>query len=177
MAGCSVQESVTVRLGSGDRDELNALLVPSAQYLGLPFSLGGKHTDYLNQMNVPDAHRNGIKGHGIRLAIVDSGLDAASPLRIADFYDIEAGPPIHIGAAGQIDNDGHGTAMAVLAAEVAPEAEIYIVRVMDRGALTLWNVLAGAGVCAQPARVMEVVHALLIVGPGHAVVDSLLDIA
>jgi Subtilase family len=131
-----------------DSVELNALLVPATQYLGLPFKLGGKNADYLDQMNVPDAHQNSIKGQGIRIAIVDSGLDATSPLKIAGFYDIEIGNPIHSGVLKKTDNDGHGTAMAVLAAEVAPEAEIYIVRVMDQGALTLWNVLAGAGVAA-----------------------------
>lgn len=132
--------------GRIDWVELNALLVPATPYLGLPFTLGGKNTDYLKQMKVPDAHGNSIKGRGIRIAIVDSGLEAASTLKIADFYDLETANPIHVGLSGQTDNDGHGTAMAVLAAEVAPEAEIYVVRVMDQGALTLWNVLAGAGV-------------------------------
>ena len=130
--------------------ELNVLLAPSASYygLGLPFTLGGNHNQYLRQMNVPAAHLNGATGLGGRIAIVDSGIDSRSSLKIADFYDLESPSVIHAGRGNMADNDGHGTAMASLAAEVAPDAEIYVVRVMDQGILTLWNVLAGAGIAA-----------------------------
>jgi hypothetical protein len=47
-----------------------------------------------------------------------------------DFYDVESGNPIH--PAPKIDNDGHGTAMATLVREVAPEATIIGIRVSIR---------------------------------------------
>jgi hypothetical protein len=134
--------------GRIDAAELNEGMVPSIPYLGLPFSLGGEHNEYLKAMKAPDAHRNGVKGRGVRVAIVDSGLQSTGSINVADFYDVQDPNPINPGASSVLDNDGHGTAMASLAAAVAPEADIYIVRVMDQGALYLWNVLAGTGIAA-----------------------------
>lgn len=127
--------------------ERNETLTLSVPYLGLPFTLGGKHTDYLQLMKVGDAHHDGVKGSGVSIAIVDSGLDTAAGLNAKDYYDVQV-TPVHAGLSGMKDNDGHGTAMASLAKEVAPEADIYIVRSMDQGSLELWNVLAGVGVAA-----------------------------
>jgi Subtilase family len=138
--------------GKIDAAERNETLMLSAPPLGLPFSLGGKHADYLRQMKVDDGHRDGIKARGIGVAIVDSGLESSTTINVADFYDLEIANPIHAGLAHMTDNDGHGTAMATLVAAVAPEAEIYIVRVMDQGSPALWNVLAGVGVAAFDCR-------------------------
>jgi hypothetical protein len=125
-----------------DAAEPNLRFRPSAT-LGLPFKLGGFHPNYLQLMNVGDAHRAGIKGKDIRVAVVDSGADDASGVLLDDFYDVESGNPIH--PAPRIDNDGHGTAMATLVREVAPEATIIGIRVFDQDVLNLWNVLGGTG--------------------------------
>ena len=111
--------------------------------MGLPFKLSRLHLRYLALMNVYVAHEDGIKGKGITVAVVDSGADPGS-LRLDDFYDVESGNPIH--PAPPIDNHGHGTAMATLVREVAPEARIIGIRVFDQDEeLNLWNVLAGTG--------------------------------
>jgi hypothetical protein len=138
------------RPGAGrvDAVEVDAPLTPSTPFLGLPFSLGGRHRDYLDLINVGDAHRDNVVGQGVRIAVVDSGLDPAQGLSVADFYDVVSGNPVHAGPANLTDTDGHGTAMASLIAAVAPAADLYVVRAMDQGYLTLWNVLAGAGVAA-----------------------------
>jgi subtilisin family serine protease len=121
----------------------------SVPYLGLPFTVGGRHSDgsYLQLMKVGDAHHDGVKGSGVSIAIVDSGLDGTAGVNVKDYYDLQVNP-IHAGLSKMVDNDGHGTAMATLARAVATEADIYIVRCMDQGALELWNVLAGVGVAA-----------------------------
>jgi hypothetical protein len=128
--------------GRVDAAEPNLSFRPSAT-LGRPFKLGGFHQNYLQLMNVGDAHRAGIKGKDIRVAVIDSGADDPSSVLLDDFYDVESGNPIH--PAPKIDNDGHGTAMATLVREVAPEATIIGIRVFDQDTLNLWNVLAGAG--------------------------------
>jgi hypothetical protein len=125
--------------GRVDAAEPNLSFRPSAT-LGLPFKLGGSHQKYLQLMNVGDAHQAGIKGKDITVAVVDSGAEPGS-VRLDDFYDVEGGNPIH--PAFQIDNDGHGTAMATLVRNVAPEATIIGIRVFDQDTLNLWNVLAG----------------------------------
>lgn len=128
--------------GRVDAAELNLTFRPSAT-LGLPFTLGGLHQNYLQLMNVTDAHGAGIKGKDIRVAVIDSGADDPSNILLDDFYDVESGNPLH--PAPKTDNDGHGTAMATLVREVAPEATIIGIRVFDQDTLNLWNVLAGTG--------------------------------
>ncbi len=127
--------------------EPNVTFWPSAT-LGLPFQLGGFHQAYLQAMKVGDAHQAKVpvRGSGITVAVIDSGADPKMPKPVQDFYDVEAGNPIH--PAPQIDNDGHGTAMATLIQQVVPDATIHAVRVFDQNTLNLWNVLAGAGVAA-----------------------------
>jgi subtilisin family serine protease len=130
----------------GERNETLMLSVP---YLGIPFIPGGKHTDgsYPQLMKVGDAHHDGVKGSDVRIAIADSGLDNAAGLTVKDYYDVQVNP-IHAGLSRMKDSDGHGTAMATLVRDVAPAADIYIVRCMDQGSLELWNLLAGVGVAA-----------------------------
>jgi subtilisin family serine protease len=133
--------------GKVDAAEKNEELMLAQPYLGLPFMIGGKHTEYLRIMRVNIAHMLGVTGSGVRVAIVDSGLDRSAGVTAQDFYDLQRAKPVHrLGA--MIDKDGHGTAMAALVASVAPDAEIHVIRVYDKGSLTLWNALAGVGVAA-----------------------------
>jgi hypothetical protein len=131
--------------GRVDAVEPNIQLQPLAP-LGLPFALGGDHATYLAMMRVPDAHANGVRGAGVRVAVVDSGLDPGAGVTPSDFYDVENAANLHPVPVSPLDNDGHGTAMAALIHDVAPDAEIWVVRVLDSGGLNLWNLLAGVGV-------------------------------
>ena len=113
-----------------------------AMPLGLPFALGGYHSHYLKQMNVTHAHGNGIEGAGVRVAVIDTGIDTASSF-VSDFFDVVPPGPYHPGSAGRIDRNGHGTAMATLVHEVAPKSDVASIRITDQDDPTVLSVLAG----------------------------------
>jgi subtilisin family serine protease len=116
--------------------------------IGLPFTKGGKHASYLSKMEVAQAHLDGVDGSGVRVAVIDSGQDAAYG-SVKDYYDVEnAKTALHPGPPIPVDNDGHGTAMSTLVREIAKGAEIYIVRISDQSQPLLWNLLAGVAVAA-----------------------------
>jgi len=123
--------------------ERNWTLYPTATSLGLPFTLGGMHLQYLQQMNVAVAQSEQQGFNPVHVAVLDSGLQSNTVgLNIAGFYDVEGGSP-GLSQSPPFDNDGHGTAMALLINSVSPSAKFHIVRVLDTGALILWNLLAG----------------------------------
>lgn len=128
--------------------EANVPLYPSA--LGLPFKLGGHHSKYMGLMNVAAAHQHGAKGAGVRVAVLDTGFDSGSAgtvtATVQDFYDVHDVANLHPVPPAPRDVDGHGNAMATLIHEIAPDARIYVIRVLDTGALNLWKVMAGIGV-------------------------------
>jgi subtilisin family serine protease len=113
-----------------------------ATSLGLPFKLGGHHQQYLQQMRVPAAHGAGILGAGVRVAVIDSGVDSGWGF-LSDFFDLYHMGSWHPGTAKQVDNDGHGTAMATLIQEVAPDADLAAVRIVDQADPTVLSLLAG----------------------------------
>jgi hypothetical protein len=131
--------------GRVDAAEPNLPLYPLAP-LGLPFQRGGQDGTYRSMMRVYDAHTHGARGAGVRVTILDTGLDPKATLTPQDFFDVEDTSNLHPVPPAPIDHDGHGTAMADLIHAVAPDADIYVVRVLDTGALNLWNLLAGVGV-------------------------------
>jgi len=82
----------------------------------------------------------GSTGRGVRVAVVDSGIDADHPALggcvragVVVEYDEEAETYVRI-EADPIPHDlsGHGTACAGIIHAMAPEAEIYSVRVLGR---------------------------------------------
>ncbi len=84
-----------------------------------------------------EALRSGT-GSGVRVAILDSGIDTSHPaLRCASFRESlavvcgESGPEIR--PDGEGDAFGHGTAVAHVIHEVAPEAEIGSFKVLFSG--------------------------------------------
>ncbi len=93
------------------------------------------------------AFRNS-RGSGIRVAILDSGVDGRHPSlagRIAGQFDIvESQGRVRCEAAPPVDLIGHGTACAGIVAELAPEAEITSIRVFGAEARTSTDALAGA---------------------------------
>ena len=83
------------------------------------------------QRNLPFSE---LTGRGVKVAVVDSGIDPAHP-RIGG---VAGGVDISIGPHGQVrfgtdftDLAGHGTACAGIIRRKAPEAEIYSVRIFD----------------------------------------------
>lgn len=82
----------------------------------------------------------GSTGKGVRVAVVDSGIDADHPALdgcvrngVAVEYDEDAETFVRIEADPQPrDLSGHGTACAGIIHAMAPEAELYSVRVLGR---------------------------------------------
>jgi hypothetical protein len=73
----------------------------------------------------------GATGRGVRVAVVDSGIHAGHPhvAGIAGGVSIADGPEPGDDTADRI---GHGTAVAAVIREKAPNAELYAVKVFDR---------------------------------------------
>lgn len=129
-------------------------LTPSASpRIGVPLDLKApaEHANYLSLLNVPAAHARGVKGGNVRVAVVDTGIDDSvipSPVSIAEYHDVIA--DLHYtypwGSPAPTLNDanGHGSAMAMIIAETAPDAELYIIKICDDDP-TLWDAMAGLG--------------------------------
>jgi len=81
----------------------------------------------------------GSRGQGIRVCIIDSGVDASHPM----VGEIQSAVAVTEGGEGEltvVDDDegdafGHGTACAAIIRELAPDCEIHSVRVLG-GELT-----------------------------------------
>jgi hypothetical protein len=119
-------------------DLVFALNQPSPS-LGSNFDLrasGCSHAQYCADMDVPKAHNASITGQGVRIAIIDTGAHAN--LLTTRFYDL-----VKAGNQSYVDDNGHGTAMASIVKEVAPDAEIFAVRITDSDTVHLWDVMAG----------------------------------
>jgi len=88
----------------------------------------------------PEWALDGATGHGVRVAIVDSGIDADHP-QLGDCVDRQGSVDVVVGANGEVDivqgphDDvyGHGTACAGIIHALAPEAAITSVRVLGPG--------------------------------------------
>jgi subtilisin len=88
----------------------------------------------------PEWAWGGSTGRGVRVAIVDSGIEAEHPAvggqwrgGVNVFYDGRTRTKVRIEEDNErIDLYGHGTACAGIIHSLAPEAELYSVRVLGR---------------------------------------------
>ncbi len=88
----------------------------------------------------PDWAWGGATGRGVRVAVLDSGIDYDHPT-LGDSIDGDAGVALTLGADGTVveqfgehrDSFGHGTACASIIHRVAPEARIASVKVLGGG--------------------------------------------
>lgn len=94
-----------------------------------------ERTEGKQLMHVPEVSAQGYKGTGIGIAILDTGVDythaelspaGTKTIKLFDAVDNDSDP---------MDEEGHGTAVAAIAAGsgngVAPEARVVAVRVLD----------------------------------------------
>ncbi|RIH83414.1 Subtilisin E [Meiothermus luteus] len=104
-------------------------------------------------VGAPLAYGRGRTGNGVRVAVLDTGVDAAVPqLGGYDFVEDDAAPQ-------DAFPGGHGTGAAGLVREVAPDAQIVPVRVCDE-----------RGVC-RASRVVRGVCWVLAHQPGPTVLN------
>ncbi|MBI3967458.1 MAG: S8 family serine peptidase [Chloroflexi bacterium] len=81
----------------------------------------------------------GATGRGVRVAIVDSGVENEHPAiagRVTRFAAVRSTPAaLQLDTAPHGDTFGHGTACAATVLSLAPEVELYSVRVLGPGLL------------------------------------------
>jgi subtilisin family serine protease len=86
----------------------------------------------------PDALWKGRTGRGVRVAVVDSGIDAGHPALKGKVRDaVEAvtdGGRVSFRPSKTGDAAGHGTACAGIITQVAPDVELYSVKVLGANA-------------------------------------------
>lgn len=88
----------------------------------------------------PDWAWGGATGKGVRVAVVDSGVEATHPA-LDGCVDSEAGFAVYVDREGNLveergphpDDFGHGTAVAGIIHSLAPEARITSVKVLGKG--------------------------------------------
>lgn len=105
--------------------------------IGTGFTLKNTHSKYVTQLDIAAAHLV-TKGAGMRIAIIDSGIEP-NTVSHQSFRDLLSTTT----PAVPVDNLGHGTAMATIIQDIAPDAEIHVVRIIDQGDVTLWELIAG----------------------------------
>lgn len=106
---------------------------------------GSKHDDYCQLLRVQDAYSKGIKGNGVRVAVVDSGYERSGVISgFRDLWD-------HANHS-EADKIGHGTAMAEIIRDLAPDASVDSVRISEGSAPKLWNAMLGVSVAAFEFR-------------------------
>jgi subtilisin len=125
----------------------------------------------------------GSTGGGVRVAVVDSGIDADHPRvgGVAGAVAFEVDPTAETGyverAGPHEDLVGHGTACAAIIRSIAPDAEIYSVRVLGAN-LKGRGALLRAGVEWSVSHEMHVANLSLssksdaMFGPLHEVADE-----
>ncbi len=146
-------------------------LVEALAAIGIPARPPNLVQPMLNEsvplLNIPAVWRAGFDGSGIRVAIVDTGIDAAHP----DFTGRVAAQSDFSGV-GNTDDVGHGTHVAGIVAGggavyrgVAPRATLVIAKALSAAGGTEDAVLAAMSWASrQDVRVMN----LSLGGPGSA---------
>lgn len=81
----------------------------------------------ITKLNVPEAWKMGITGKGVKVCVVDGGIDVTHPYLQSNikwtYTEPICGPPK--------DESGHGTHVAGIVKQVAPDVEIYNVDFMN----------------------------------------------
>jgi subtilisin family serine protease len=80
----------------------------------------------------------GSTGRGVKVAVIDSGIDATHPAvgHVEGWVAIDEGPDgLVFDTAPHEDLFGHGTACAGVIREIAPDCELYSVRVLGKALL------------------------------------------
>jgi subtilisin family serine protease len=86
----------------------------------------------------PDAIWKGRTGRGVRVAVIDSGVDAEHPAlkgKVKDAVEVYVqGGRINFRPSQSGDEAGHGTACAGIITSIAPDVELYSIKVLGANA-------------------------------------------
>jgi subtilisin family serine protease len=128
----------------------------------------------------PEWAWGGSTGRGIRVAVIDSGVDAGHPAvgSVQGYVAITEGPAgLLFDASPHEDLYGHGTACAGIIRAAAPDCELYSVRVLG-SRLTSNGAIFAAGIRWAIENQMQVCNLSLgttkkeYFGPLHALTDD-----
>ena len=85
----------------------------------------------------PEWAWGGSTGAGVKVAVLDSGIDAAHTAidgRVSGYVTIDEGPDgLVFDSAPHQDSYGHGTACAGIIRTVAPDCELYSIKILGEG--------------------------------------------
>lgn len=99
-----------------------------------------KHQWALDEMGIRDAH-SVSKGKGVRLAIIDTGIDPTlkeTRSRIKQYRNLlDGSKPLFQKGDFPYDWEGHGTSIASLIYQIAPEIELMIIKFYERESMHL----------------------------------------
>lgn len=136
--------------GYVERVEENRGLVPATPTvdLGSGFTFTPQHDTYMSMLGLdPSARPVTNDGNGIKVAVVDSGIEAGASVNRKGYKDV-----VDATSTGPVDASGHGTAMARIIHEVAPKADIHVVRAFKNRTALLFDVMAGIGAAFYDAQ-------------------------
>jgi hypothetical protein len=102
------------------------------------FQFGGNHSYYQQAIGLPLASSS--KPDKIRILLLDSGVAGDTAITVTDRRNIVDPNNPHNTA----DDHGHGTAVALLIHDLAPNAEFIVYKIADStGRISEWDALAG----------------------------------
>ncbi|HWN82240.1 MAG TPA: ATP-binding cassette domain-containing protein, partial [Candidatus Udaeobacter sp.] len=109
------------------------------------------------------------RGRGVRVALVDSGVNAPHPHvpRLANGVTVVVEDGTARVTPGQTDQNGHGTACAALISYLAPEAELHAIKIFGRELKAPPEALVAAIRWAIAAEIQVLNLSLGIVGGDH----------
>ena len=112
------------------------LLVGQEHYLHLAgATLSPHHTAHKTLLNLPPS--GGETGAGTTISIIDSGVEPGAVSPNATFNWVDDTAP-----QDATDRIGHGTGVAAIIADLAPDATLEIHKISDRPRISEWAVLA-----------------------------------
>ncbi len=134
----------------------------------------------INAVNAPTAHARGTKGSGVKVGIIDTGIDHGHPDLAGNYV---SGIDYVNGDNDPMDDNGHGSHVSGTVAAVdnsigvigvAPSASLYGIKVLDAaGSGTFSNVVAGIDWAA--ANGMDVVNMSLGASIGTSALQTACD--
>ncbi|GLZ16438.1 serine protease [Actinomadura sp. NBRC 104425] len=158
-----VAQSATFSGAAGTADRLDRGVRAGSASFALGAAQAAKLDRNLGQIGAPAAWRSGVTGRGVKVAVLDTGVDASHPdlkSRIAETANFSE-------AADAVDRVGHGTHVASIVAGsgaaaggerrgVAPDASLLVGKVLDdEGYGTESSVIAGMEWAVPRAKIVN----------------------